>query len=61
MNPSSLDRDFSTVQRQKEMYKYAGSELFHDEGLAELHRKYFILRGNQSLEVKTIFKLFYIK
>ena len=32
MNPSSLDNDFSAVQRQKDMYKCAGSELFDDEG-----------------------------
>ena len=32
MNPSSLGIDISTVQRQKDMYKLSGSELFDDEG-----------------------------
>ena len=32
MNPSSLDNDFSAVQRQKDMYKLFGSELIDDEG-----------------------------
>ncbi len=36
MNPSSLDIDFSAVQRQKDMYKCAGSELFDDEGSPNL-------------------------
>ena len=36
-NPSSLGIFISTVQRQKDMYKYIGCELFDDEGLAELH------------------------
>jgi len=32
MNPSSLSKDVSAVQRQKEMYKWFGSELIKDEG-----------------------------
>ena len=32
MNPSSLNIDFSAVQRQKYMYKLFGSELTKDEG-----------------------------
>jgi len=32
MNPSSLGIDLSSVQRQKEMYKLFGSELYNDEG-----------------------------
>ena len=32
MNPSSLGIDISAVQRQKDMYKLSGSELFDDEG-----------------------------
>jgi hypothetical protein len=32
MNPSSLEINISAVQRQKDMYKYAGSALFDDEG-----------------------------
>jgi hypothetical protein len=32
MNPSSLDIDLSAVQRQKDMYKWSGSELIDDEG-----------------------------
>ena len=43
MNPSSLGIDIwlrrakgSAVQRQKDMYKYAGSTLFDDEGSPNL-------------------------
>ena len=31
MNLSSLNIDFSTMHRQKDIYKYAGSEQFVDE------------------------------
>jgi hypothetical protein len=36
MNPSSLSKDVSAVQRQKEMYKLYGSELTKDEGSPNL-------------------------
>ncbi|MEX0981958.1 MAG: hypothetical protein WDZ47_07720 [Bacteroidales bacterium] len=59
MNPSSLGIGISSVQRQKDMYKWFGSELF-DDGLAE-HHKILFLRGNKLPVVKTIVILFYIK
>jgi hypothetical protein len=37
MNPSSLNIDFSAVQRHKDMYKLFGSELYYDEGSPNLH------------------------
>jgi hypothetical protein len=36
MNPSSLSKDVSAVQRQKDMYKLFGSTLFVDEGSPNL-------------------------
>ena len=51
MNPSSLNIILSAVQRQKDMYKYAGSELFDDEGRRAL-LKIFLMRGNNRNEVE---------
>ncbi len=49
MNPSSLGKDFSAEQRQKDMYKSSGSELFDDEGSPSTVENFIFCEATSSL------------
>ena len=59
VNPSSLGIDISVAQRQKEMYKLFGSELFDDEGSPNTFNNFFAVRQLVTCSLNDIYSIIY--